>query len=112
MSGRFPQVVPERGFRKLSRSDCLLFDLPGHAYRLGDPIECKYTDRFSLTISDCEPEEAAAILDWFLPHLPAGTPSVALVDSHAVPVALPPLAGIDAIAAFLRTLSQCDGTHL
>lgn len=98
---RFPGIETGRGRTRVREVDYVLFDLAS-----GDrDIECMYVDHFSLTMIDCEPEDCARILIWFLPLLPAGTPSVAMSDSHAVPVPLPPLTGVEEIAEFFSTLS-------
>lgn len=81
VDARTPGAPTTRSHAAVTGKDQLWF-----AYDAGGTsVECLYTDEFSLTITDCEPEQAADVLTWFLGLLPAATQTVILAETNPVP---------------------------
>jgi hypothetical protein len=84
LQARTPTVHTNRGHAAVSDKDYVWFNAEAE----GATIECLYTDQFSLTISDCEPAQAAEILVWFFGLLPADAPTVVLTETNPTPTPL------------------------
>lgn len=99
---RFPGTATRRGHAVIAGLEYLLFDLSIDGHK----VECQFNDSFSLNVNQTTAECCAAVWNWFLLLLPAGTSSVAMSDTHPTPVAVPILGSQSSIAAFLTTFSM------
>lgn len=101
VTARTPGASTTRSHAAVSDKDQLwfTFDLPG------TNIECLYTDQFSITIGDCEPADAAAVLSWLLGLLPAATPTVALTETNPTPTTIDIRTGRTDLTEVLARLS-------
>jgi hypothetical protein len=99
---RFPDAPISRETMAVTGEPYLSFDV-----QLADGVTRHgiYVDRDNLALSDGTPADWADTIAWFLGLLPAGTPTVVMVEEEPVPVPLPAATTTpDAIRELLESL--------